>query len=88
MKKHIAQNPAKTAWRQSFREMRKAQAKDCKAFCRSIKAQTEIALAKLASLCRQVESETAKARADMRETDNFINSGKSLIAFANNRGRF
>jgi DNA primase catalytic subunit len=81
------QNTAKTNWKNSFRASRKAASRDVKNFVRSIRPQTEIALAKLSTLAREVAREVAPKLAELREVDNFIHSGRSLVAFANNRGK-
>lgn len=85
--KNQTQNPAKQTWKSKFRAARKAASRDVKNFQRAIAGETEKALAGLNNLAKQVAREVAPTLADMREIDNFIHSGRSLVTFANNRGK-
>ena len=73
---------ARQTWKQAYQAQRKAIARDCKAYLRGLRPAIELAQANIAKLAQQVRADAAPALQAIRERDAFINSGKSLFAWA------
>lgn len=81
-------NAAKINWKNQFRAARKSTTRELRQFERAIRHEVNAGLAKLKELQNQIAVEVAPKLAELREIDDFVNSGRSLVSFANNRGRF
>lgn len=81
-------NTAKINWKNQFRATRKAATRELRQFERSIRHEVKAGLAKLKELHNQISAEVAPKLAELCEIDDFVSSGRSLVSFANNRGRF